>query len=333
MTKILYGGSAAEFVVDEVTVNDATGTPVDVLKLNGSANLEAWTAGTSGSQITDLALFTGSYTTPGGAAPSGIFPADATGTFLVWAEDNLDYVFVTGQGMGGAGGRRWIVRPLNETARLRAIEAGAYVATASKGAANGVASLDGSGLVPTAQLPAGIVTGVSSVNGDTGAVLLTAADVDAIPAAAKSAAGGVAPLDSTGKVPAAFLPPASAGGVTSVNTKTGAVVLAAADVGAVATGAKGTANGVAALDANTKVPVAQLPVGTNPGTVMAGDRVLSLANMPAGHTHFQTWNGVGTTPNRDTNRTDIKVRWYSPVIPTIAAGKANAGDDWVNTAP
>ncbi|MFI6371002.1 collagen-like protein [Streptomyces sp. NPDC050546] len=47
--------------------------------------------------------------------------------------------------------------------------------------------------------------------------------------------------------------------VTSVNTKTGAVVLAAADVGALATTARGAASGVASLDATTRLPITQMP--------------------------------------------------------------------------
>ncbi|MEU0675074.1 collagen-like protein [Streptomyces sp. NPDC006172] len=47
--------------------------------------------------------------------------------------------------------------------------------------------------------------------------------------------------------------------VTSVNTKTGAVVLNAADVGALATTARGAASGVASLDATTRIPIAQMP--------------------------------------------------------------------------
>jgi hypothetical protein len=47
--------------------------------------------------------------------------------------------------------------------------------------------------------------------------------------------------------------------VTSVNTKTGAVVLTAADVGALATTARAAANGVASLDASTRLPIAQMP--------------------------------------------------------------------------
>jgi hypothetical protein len=47
--------------------------------------------------------------------------------------------------------------------------------------------------------------------------------------------------------------------VTSVNAKTGAVSLTAADVSAIATSAKGAASGVASLDASSLVPVAQIP--------------------------------------------------------------------------
>ena len=50
-----------------------------------------------------------------------------------------------------------------------------------------------------------------------------------------------------------------AGGVSSVNGKTGIVTLDASDVGAIASTEKGAASGVAELDANGKVPSAQLP--------------------------------------------------------------------------
>ncbi|MFB7860584.1 hypothetical protein [Streptomyces sp. NPDC056069] len=51
-----------------------------------------------------------------------------------------------------------------------------------------------------------------------------------------------------------------AGVVTSVNGKAGpTVTLAAADVSALATTARGAANGVASLDASSRVPIAQLP--------------------------------------------------------------------------
>ncbi|MFF2807469.1 collagen-like protein [Streptomyces sp. NPDC058000] len=114
---------------------------------------------------------------------------------------------------------------------------------------------------------------VQSVNGQSAAeVTLTAADVGAVPMAAAGARGGVAQLDDTGRVPATQLPPA-AGAVGSVNGKTGAVQLAAADVGALATSTRGAAGGVASLDASGKVPTTQLPTTAPalPGTWLPDD--------------------------------------------------------------
>ncbi|MFI2037616.1 collagen-like protein [Streptomyces bottropensis] len=54
--------------------------------------------------------------------------------------------------------------------------------------------------------------------------------------------------------------------VTSVNTKTGAVILAAADVGALATTARGAPSGVASLDASTRIPIAQMPTAVAKNT-------------------------------------------------------------------
>jgi hypothetical protein len=106
--------------------------------------------------------------------------------------------------------------------------------------------------------PQGPAGGVTSVNGHTGVVTLSASDVSAVPNSSKGIANGVASLDGTGKVPSAQLP-ATASAVTSVNTQTGAVVLAATDVGAIPTTQKGAANGVASLDGTGKVPSGQLP--------------------------------------------------------------------------
>ncbi|NGO73982.1 phage tail protein, partial [Streptomyces sp. SB3404] len=81
--------------------------------------------------------------------------------------------------------------------------------------------------------PAGEPGLVRSVNGvSEPEITLTAQDVSAVPAAAVGTAGGVAALDSGGRVPAAQLPEGTGGGVTSVNEMTGAVVLDAAAVGA-----------------------------------------------------------------------------------------------------
>jgi hypothetical protein len=102
---------------------------------------------------------------------------------------------------------------------------------------------------------------VQSVNGiSAAAVTLDAAAVGAVPDTAPGAAGGVAQLDETGKVPAEQLPAASGGGaVDSVNGQTGAVVLDAADVSAIPAAEKGAASGVATLSTASKVLDVQLP--------------------------------------------------------------------------
>jgi len=186
MAKILYAGTASDFAVTEVSVPAAAGGTVSVLKLNPGAPLEAWGAGSGGSQITDIALFTGSYTAAGGAAPSGIFPAETSSTFLFWAEDTLDAVYVTGQGAGVAGGQRWLANPVNGNARLRAIEALDPIGSAEKGAANGVAPLNASGEVDPSFLPASGVSGVADITTpvggtESGNVVLNAADLGAVP--------------------------------------------------------------------------------------------------------------------------------------------------------
>lgn len=91
-----------------------------------------------------------------------------------------------------------------------------------------------------------------------------------IPAAAKGMAGGVAPLDDRGKVPAAHLPPltdylpadekGAPGGVAPLDEQ-GKVPAAnlPATADAIPLSQKGAAGGVAPLDDQGKVPVANLP--------------------------------------------------------------------------
>ncbi|MFF5582727.1 hypothetical protein [Streptomyces hygroscopicus] len=120
---------------------------------------------------------------------------------------------------------------------------------------------------------------VQSVNGISAAeVVLDAAAVHAVPDTAPGAANGVAQLDASGKVPAAQLPTGMGGGtVATVNNispdANGNVTLAAGDVGAATAShthtaaqvgaldstVRGAANGVASLDASTRLPIAQMP--------------------------------------------------------------------------
>jgi hypothetical protein len=114
---------------------------------------------------------------------------------------------------------------------------------------------------------------VTSVNGHTAAVTLGPADVGAVAVASEGVANGVATLDSSTLVPVAQIPnlaatkitsgtfaiaqiPTGTSGttvslgnhthtfpVTSVNTKTGVVVLVPSDIGAVALGVSGATSG------------------------------------------------------------------------------------------
>lgn len=98
-----------------------------------------------------------------------------------------------------------------------------------KGQPGGYASLASDGKVPTEQLPAsgGGGTGVSTINGRSGTVILSAADVGALDLTARGVSDGVASLDSGGQVPASQLGHAGAGGgaVSSVNNQVGSVDL------------------------------------------------------------------------------------------------------------
>lgn len=107
-------------------------------------------------------------------------------------------------------------KALSSDVTLSASDVGA-IPSSQKGAAGGVASLGSDGKVPAGQLPdmdydpAGSAQGVQSnlnahTNNKSNPHGVTAAQVGAIPASQKGAAGGVAELDSAGKVPAAQLP-------------------------------------------------------------------------------------------------------------------------------
>ncbi len=96
---------------------------------------------------------------------------------------------------------------------------------------NGIAGLDSTGKVPEALLPGGSVSGVTSVNGEIGNVVLDASDVGAVPAALVGTNNGVAPLDGSGRLPVSRLPTVA---VQSVNGYSGpSVTLTAADFGSI----------------------------------------------------------------------------------------------------
>lgn len=132
---------------------------------------------------------------------------------------------------------------------------------------------------------------VQSVNGKSAAaVVLNAADLGAIATSAAGTAGGVATLGPDGKVPAAQLPPISGGGaVDSVNGKTGVVVLAASDVGAL---------DLAAADARyvqpSGIPVTSVAGKTGAVTLAAADVGAEAAGTAVLLTGTQTIAGSKT---------------------------------------
>lgn len=120
-----------------------------------------------------------------------------------------------------------------------------------------------------------------------------------IPAAAKGMAGGVAPLDDRGKVPAAHLPtltdylPAdekgAPGGVAPLDEQ-GKVPAAnlPATADAIPLSQKGAAEGVAPLGADSKVPVVNLPAGMAGGVAPLD----ALGKVPAANLPPQSLDDV-----------------------------------------
>jgi hypothetical protein len=135
------------------------------------------------------------------------------------------------------------------------------VVTGQVGAAGGVATLDNSGKVPLAQIP---TIAYSSLSGTP----------------ALATAGGLATLDNSGKVPAGQLPTIAYSSLSGTPTLGTAASHAATDF--LFSTQLGAANGAASLDANAKVPLAQVP--TIPYTQLSG--VGSAATHPA--TDFAT---------------------------------------------
>jgi len=111
----------------------------------------------------------------------------------------------------------------------------------SVGQANGVAPLDGSSKVPTANLPVNVANGVAGLDG-----------TSKIPVAylPTNVPNGVAGLDGSGDIPTSLLPVGTVGGYAPLDAD---LQVPMANLPA------GENNGLATLDAGGKVPVGQLP--------------------------------------------------------------------------
>ncbi|CAM5609122.1 hypothetical protein GCM10010329_17430 [Streptomyces spiroverticillatus] len=133
--------------------------------------------GEQGQSAYQVAVAGGFNGTPAAWLASLVGPRGATGATGAQGPQGVQGV----PGKDGApGGIQSVNGKTGAAVTLAAADVNA-LATPLRGAANGVASLDAGGKLPTAQLPAG-ASGVTSVNGKPGpAVSLTAADVGAMP--------------------------------------------------------------------------------------------------------------------------------------------------------
>lgn len=181
--------------------------------------------------------------------------------------------------------------------QLGALDVGA-IPTTQKGAANGVATLDGTGKLTSAQMPAP-TAGVSSVDGRTGVVTLadlyaTAGHAHAYP-------------------------------VTSVNGSTGAVTLTAASVSAIALSQKGAASGVASLDSSAHLLLAQIPPEAWTDVYDAASQVAMLA-LPANRSDIcrrtDTNRNYMLTGNDPTVLSNWKIFLTPPDAVTTVNGEA-----------
>lgn len=200
-TQVLtYSQGAGAWVpgtISSTTVNDATGASKGIVQLAGDLGGTATSPtvpGLAGKYVkpgtgipatdldaatqTKLANAASAYQKPGSGMPS---------TDLAAAVQSSLTSGSTAYQKPGSG---IPVTDLTAAVQTSLSKADAAIPTSQKGTANGVASLDSGGLVPTAQLPAAPVT---SVNSQTGAVVLAAADVGADVTGAANAALAGAP--------------------------------------------------------------------------------------------------------------------------------------------
>jgi hypothetical protein len=169
-----------------------------------------------------------------------------------------------------------------------------YVPASSRGAVNGVATLDGAGKLPVSQLPSGAAgadatttsKGLVQLAGDLGGTAASPT-VPALAGKYVKPAGGIPETDLDSNVQTKLNTGGSVGDATS---SVKGVVQLAGDLGGTATvptvpglankistSARGAANGVAALDGTGRVPVAQLPAGYQADATTTSKGIVQLA--------------------------------------------------------
>ena len=164
-----------------------------------------------------------------------------------------------------------------------AFNAATYIPLSQKAAANGVATLDANGLVPSTQLPSYVDDVLSYANlagfpatGETGKIYV-AEDNGKIYRWSNGDPGSYINISSSVGTADEAIKLATARNINGVAFDgTADITINAEDsTPRIPTSEKGAASGVATLDANTKVPVAQLPLATTTtaGAVIVGNNI------------------------------------------------------------
>jgi hypothetical protein len=228
-----------------------------------------------------------------------------------------------------------------------------YVPVSEKGTASGVATLDGSGKVPLAQMPSGAIgtdatttsKGVIQLAGDLSGTA-SAPTVPALAAKYVKPAGGIPETDLDSNVQTKLN---TGGSIGDATTSIKGVVQLAGDLSGTASAPtvpalsskinnteKGSLNGVATLDGSGKVPVSQLPAGLEPDASTSSKGIIQLAGDLAGTADAPTVPGLAakaddtSVVHKSGNETITGVKVFTslieipgpPVKLTDAANKA-----------
>ncbi|MDO0926790.1 hypothetical protein QQY24_15695 [Streptomyces sp. TG1A-8] len=219
------GTSAAAVTVDLASVVAAGGTASGTVTLTNPSGVALTMQGNGNTNLAEWKNPSGTLTTRIGTNGNLVAQGAA--------------YFVNGLQIGGTsadfGGGAGAMLGIDDATTVPTTNPTAGVVVYSQGGVLKVRQADGT----VVSFGSGGTGAVSSVNAKTGDVVLTAADLSAVPTSEKGAANGVATLDASSKIPTAQVP-----SLTSTY---------------VAVSTRGVANGVATLDANADVPIAQIP--------------------------------------------------------------------------
>lgn len=190
--------------------------------------------------------------------------------------------------------------------------------TTNKGQPNGYAPLDGTGKVPTANLPA--AASVSDATTSSKGIVQLTGDL-----------GGTAtsPTVANGAITNAKISASAAIARTKLDTST-QTSLTAAD-NALPAAQKGAVNGVASLDGSGKLTASQAPVSSVAGktgavTLTASDVSAIASTLQSSIKAVAVHNGT-SYPTRPSGFGSVE--WIGPTDP---GGAAQNGDTWINTA-